>query len=427
MGSNLKMEIKQPDYSMQKHLNLHTKQILPILFILITAFACATGKPQTTKAPAEKVVKETLSDVTLPEKHPCESAEVMDSYSTAKKLLHENDLFNSFNTVNQAIAKSSSKKCNAYLYLIRAYAFLKNGDLDLSLIDFKRVTEAAPQFSEAYYGLGNIYFIKEDFKKSLVEFNKCIFLSPLSELPYRSRGLVWAYGGNYERALSDFNQALKIKPRSVESLSSRGLLYLSRSKSEEAFQDLNQAITLNPSYPLAYCYRGQAWLSLGSFEKARADFMKSLELEPGIITARKGMAEIHYLQKNYESTITDFIKVIMHIPKGPQDRIDISSAYNGLAWLYATCPDPEYREGKTAIKYAEKALEYSPKNPAYIDTLAASYAETGNFKKGIELLESLLAEFEKDLSPSIKQEITEHLAAFKKDMPWREKSINPTK
>jgi serine/threonine-protein kinase len=74
-------------------------------------------------------------------------------------------------------------------------------------------------------------------------------------------------------------------------------------------------------------------------------------------------------------------------------RLDrkFASAYNRLAWLLATCPDSEYRNGKTAVQYAMKACELSKwKNPGFLDTLAAAYSEAGEFTEAVKWQEKAI-------------------------------------
>jgi tetratricopeptide (TPR) repeat protein len=60
------------------------------------------------------------------------------------------------------------------------------------------------------------------------------------------------------------------------------------------------------------------------------------------------------------------------------------AALRGAAWLLATCPDPEVRDGQRAIVLAEKAAESNHAQDAYmLDTLAACYAAAGDFPKAV--------------------------------------------
>jgi hypothetical protein len=55
-------------------------------------------------------------------------------------------------------------------------------------------------------------------------------------------------------------------------------------------------------------------------------------------------------------------------------------AQNELAWFLATCPESSLRDGKEAVSIAQSLVDKSPRI-VWIDTLAAAYAECGDFQK----------------------------------------------
>ena len=60
-------------------------------------------------------------------------------------------------------------------------------------------------------------------------------------------------------------------------------------------------------------------------------------------------------------------------------------ALNNLAWSLAANPRPELRNGREAVQLAGKAVELtSQQEPAVLGTLAAAYAEDGQFAKAVE-------------------------------------------
>jgi tetratricopeptide (TPR) repeat protein len=58
---------------------------------------------------------------------------------------------------------------------------------------------------------------------------------------------------------------------------------------------------------------------------------------------------------------------------------------NDAAWLMATSSSGSLRNGREAVRLAEHGVQLtSAQEPALLSTLAAAYAEDGNFDKAIE-------------------------------------------
>ena len=93
-------------------------------------------------------------------------------------------------------------------------------------------------------------------------------------------------------------------------------------------------------------------------------------------------------------------------------------AMNNLAWLLATCPISEVRDGRKAVAYAEKAVAAtSRKESYYLGTLGAAYAETGEFAKAVAVLKETIALLQDE---KIRQEFAGRLKLYESNKPYRE-------
>lgn len=95
-----------------------------------------------------------------------------------------------------------------------------------------------------------------------------------------------------------------------------------------------------------------------------------------------------------------------------------AQARNDYAWLLATSRFEGLRNGTLALDQATKAVQETP-TAAFLDTLAAAYAELGNFEQAVSTQREAIAsiaEDEKDLAAQLE----ERLRLYERSEPWRE-------
>ncbi|QDE32522.1 tetratricopeptide repeat protein [Shewanella polaris] len=61
-----------------------------------------------------------------------------------------------------------------------------------------------------------------------------------------------------------------------------------------------------------------------------------------------------------------------------------SISMGNIAWILATCPEAQYRDGSRALSISLKLLEHNQNDPTVLDNLAAAYAEIGDFTSAID-------------------------------------------
>ena len=173
---------------------------------------------------------------------------------------------------------------------------------------------------------------------------------------YADRGSEAENKHDYETARRNFEAAVQRYPKTAFAYWNRGFFFFKRGAYGLALKDFNQAVSLQPTVWMYAEHRGLAYATLGKYDLALADFNRILSLGP--------------------------------------DEITRGSLLNARAWLEATCPDPRFRNGKQAIEDAQSALRYGsfPEvKGGYLKTLAAAYAETGDFGSAIKCEQEAIA------------------------------------
>jgi tetratricopeptide (TPR) repeat protein len=100
---------------------------------------------------------------------------------------------------------------------------------------------------------------------------------------------------------------------------------------------------------------------------------------------------------------------------------DDGNALNNLAWVLATYPEDTIRDGKRAVELAAKATTLPGGNvPIVIRTLAAAYAEAGDFSKAIETGQRALDLATAQNNTSLLSTLRHEIELYQARTPYRE-------
>lgn len=156
-----------------------------------------------------------------------------------------------------------------------------------------------------------------------------------------------------------------------------------------------------------------------------ADFLGSVfiagQYDTGITVFNKFL-EKHGNENNVAITARAItFRGILWEEKGQYDKAiedySTTKSFSDLAWLLATCPDAQYRDGQKALEYAKNFMAQSKKETAFaLKILAAAYAETGNFPEAIKIQEKAISLVKEEWD---KRKYEKQLASYKEGKPWR--------
>jgi tetratricopeptide (TPR) repeat protein len=287
----------------------------------------------------------------------------------------------------------------------RQRGWIARGDavpVDQAVTYFTEHLARHPDDTHAYIARGVVLMSKKEPDKALSDLNKAIELDPHATLAYYHRANLAYERKEYDKALEDYNTVIRNDPEFDWAYHVRGWVYYRRQDYDKALTDYEKAIQLVPTESVFYRDRGNIALTRKQYDQALADFNKSIELDPKYSSPLLQRSRLWMLQKDYGKALADYKKAVELAPKDA----GASFYYSGLALFLAGCPDARYRNGKKALKAAEKAYQWT-KGPGELSALAAAHAELGQFDKAIEwqtkAIDSVPAEFKVAYSARLKQ------------------------
>lgn len=251
---------------------------------------------------------------------------------------------------------------------------------------------------------------KLDYDGAIRHFSEAIVRRPTSDIAYNWRGMTYQSKGEPNKALADYDTAIRFNPTSAGLYYNRAMVHAFKRNYADADADYNEAIRLNPTYAVAYNNRANVHKARGDFDQSLADYTAAIRLDPTNALFLANRAHAYRTQGDFARAIEDYERAVRFAPDEPD-------GFNSLAWLWSTCPQAAYRDGKKAVEYATMACELTKwKDCAPIDTLAAAYAEAGDFEQAVNWQTKCL-EFP-NLPTGEARGLTDRLALYQAGKPY---------
>jgi len=276
-----------------------------------------------------------------------------------------------------ALQANRDRNIAFFIYSLRAAAYLGKGQLDKVLVDSSTSIQLNPKYAPAYYYRGIAYSRTGNTDKSISDYTAAIQLDPRYVGAYLNRGVEYSNKRNYKLALRDATMAIGLNPKYADAYHNRGIYYSKTGEFDKAIADYSKAIQFNPR-SMTFHGRATAYEDAEKFEKAIADYDRVIRFATKDANDYAVRGSAYFKKGNYKAALSDFEKAVQLSPNS-------ASALSGLAWFRATCPNASLRNGKEAIRMSMRACELMGwKEPGAISTLAAAYAEAGDFNQAVK-------------------------------------------
>ncbi len=161
---------------------------------------------------------------------------------------------------------------------------------------------------------------------------------------------------------------------------------------------------------------GDVFSKKGMLDEAIAQFEKCLAMSPDFAEAHHDLANALRKKGRYPDAVAHYESAL---------RIDPRSVLtlNNLGWLLATCSDPSVRNGARAVEVAARAeLLSGGEDPLILHTLAAAYAENGQFSQAIETAQRALQLAEQQKKGILLRALPNEITLYRAELPYHEPS-----
>jgi spermidine synthase len=256
----------------------------------------------------------------------------------------------------------------------------KRGEFDVAVAYFLQVLKKSPDDAKTHNSLANVLVKQRKFEEAIGHLKRAVELAPGDAKINNNLG--WALSecacGRTAEAIKYFSTAVKLDARFPIAQFNMGRALASQRKYYEATDYILEAVRLAPSYTEAHTLLGDVLLERGQPDQAILQYSATLDIEPRNPIATHNMGNALAAQDKIGEAIQYFSKAIELNP-------DYVEALNSLAWTLATDSDSRFRDGTRAVSLAERACRLSGNKHAwFLDTLAAAYAEAGEFERAKE-------------------------------------------
>lgn len=225
--------------------------------------------------------------------------------------------------------------------------------------------------------LGSKAITALDIEEASSFFGRAKALEPGNPEVHLALGRLCFMVGQRVEARGFFEEAIRLDPKSDEAYFQLGVILRREGKLNEAKQMFLRALDFHPDNPNVHNNLGVTLLEQRKFREAVEALNKALEIYPEHINARYNLGLALWSLGKTEPAVQEYRKILSVKPNW-------AIPANSIAWILATDRNKKLRNGDEAVQWALIACKNDGgKNPEYLDTLAAAYAEAGRFEEAV--------------------------------------------
>jgi tetratricopeptide (TPR) repeat protein len=310
-----------------------------------------------------------------------------------------------------------------YYRLVNSAAYLqRTKSYQASAVEWRKVLELSPGDAVAERNLGTMLLMTGHPEESAALLRKAsesrlraaLQADPSSARGFNDLGVLLAGMGRDEEAVAQFEKAAALKPDFAAARANLGGALVRLGRLDEALVQLRQALESDAGYAPAHYSLGLVLSQRGDALGAIREWRIALDLDPKNAEAHASLGDALCAQGQTAEALAQWRDSIRLQPNH-------ATALLRAAWILATSPDAAIRNGDAALAFAVRAIELAgEKDARLLDTLAAAYAEQGQFADAVLTARRALAQAAQENQPALANEIRLRIAMYEANRPFRE-------
>lgn len=281
-----------------------------------------------------------------------------------------------------------------------------------------KISQNDPENAQRYSNQANVYARKDQPAMAAAYYELALQIDDSSADVHTNYGKTLAQLDRNKEAGTHLRKAIELAPEHAFALTNLGVFLIGEGEFAEAATHLRKAVAVEPNradshFHLGRAIHGEAGGAREMLQEAARHYQQALGLRPDYVMARYQVALVMESLGDLAAAAEQYRLVIAAAPE------DVRTL-NNLAWILATANDGELRNGEEAIGLAETAARLTNRHvPAFLDTLAAAYAETGQFERAIEVATEALGGLDVASEP-LANELRMRLELYQAGKPYRQ-------
>ncbi len=196
--------------------------------------------------------------------------------------------------------------------------------------------------------------------------------SPAKASAYTYLGMAYGKAGRYEESLAHLAHAARLAPRDFDARYNLGVYYRERGLYRQALAEFQAANSLQPDLPEPYAGMADVFMGTGVFTQAADMLEKALAVRPGHYAYRFGLGMAYARAGGIDKAERLFLELL-------RDHPDDSAVLGGLGNISML-----NKQHQKALRFYERAVAMSPRDPELYYNMALLYDETGQKARAAE-------------------------------------------